>query len=896
MKQLPENLFGRSQLLYTKLHLPLVQSAILRPHLFEKLSLDLNHKLILISAPAGFGKTTLAANWLSQLNSIYRYTWLSLDENDNDLRRFLSYLMAALQKIDAHIGRGLQDILRTFDLSDIDAVLTALLNDIVAINEELIQQHSILVLDDYHVLDNPAIDEAVLFLLDHLPAHFHLMLLSRIDPTLPLGRLRAKRQLIEVRERDLRFSVDETHLFLTDIMDISLPSDDIRLLHARTEGWIAGLQLASLALQNSEPSFVAEFSGTHRYILDYLTDEVFQHQTPELQQFLLETSVLNRMCAELCDHLRQTNNSQMLLETLEHANLFVVPLDQQRRWYRYHHLFADLLRQRMRQTMPENIHTLHERASAWYASFAVASEDEAAVDESIHHAVAAQNHEQIAALLERFGDDIWERGEHDKLRRWLTLLPEGIILSQPKLSIFQSWLDFSIGQYSNAEASLSRAELGLNEAANIPELRGRITAIRAFIATFRGDLQNTARFAEQALQQLSPQSRWRASAAIALGDAYSISGNIVTAGEVYQEVLNSTHAAGNLYLALNAGFKLATIQRQRGLLREAYMTCSQQIAFAEKAGLAQTVMAGCLYALRGDILCEWNNLAEGLAQTQQALETSGQTRHVGFAGWIMLFRTRSLLAARDIEQADETLRRMESLARETPLPPWIVSPMTALRVLLWLAQGEMEQALAWVKNSSLSLDDTRMFGREFEYLAFVRLLAMQGEIDLAQTVLTRLFNVTHESQRASLSLIILLTQALLFQVQRKPDAALQAAVDALYIGEKGDFVRSFLDVGTPLVPLLQAAKAQGISPTYTHRLLTLMTTESSPQSPPPDTLSEREQEVLLLIANGLKNQAIADQLVISLNTVLYHTKNIYSKLHVTHRTQAVQRARELNLL
>jgi len=262
----------------------------------------------------------------------------------------------------------------------------------------------------------------------------------------------------------------------------------------------------------------------------------------------------------------------------------------------------------------------------------------------------------------------------------------------------------------------------------------------------------------------------------------------------------------------------------------------------------------------------------------------------------MLYRTRSLLAARDLENAAATLQHMEVLAQNTPLPSWITSPMTALRILLWLAQGETEKVLAWAKDSSLSPDDTHMFGREFEYLTFARLLAMQGQIDAAQTVLKRLLNVTHESQRASLSLIILLIQALLFQVQRKPDAALQAVVDALYIGEKGDFVRSFLDVGTPLVPLLQAAKAQGISPTYTHRLLTLMTTDALPQPPPMDTLSEREREVLLLIANGLKNQAIADQLVISLNTVLYHTKNIYSKLHVTHRTQAVQRARELKLL
>lgn len=668
-----ENSFWPSQLLQTKLHPPVAKTVILRPRLFEKLNAALNTKLILISAPAGFGKTTLAANWLSHLSSAaadpVRYTWLSLDENDNELSRFLLYLTAALQKLDKHIGRGLPEALSVPELVDVEALLTALLNDLVALEDEFPRRHNILLLDDYHVLENARIDEALTFLFNHLPANLHLVLLSRIDPMLPLAQMRAKRHITEIRERDLRFSLDEAALFLRDVMGIAPSAEDIALLQNRTEGWIAGLQLAGLALQGSEDYFAAEFSGTHRYILDYLTDEVFHQQTPEMQHFLLETSVLNRMNAELCDFLRETTNSQSSLEALERANLFVVPLDQQRLWYRYHHLFNDLLRQRLRQTLPEKVVKLHQRASQWYTTLAAASNDEAALDEAFYHAVAAQDHLQVASLLEQFGDDIWKRGEHDKLRRWVTPLPDNIILDRPALNIFRGWLNFASGHYAEAELHLTQAKQMLDKAISPSELHGRVAAVQAFIATFKGSPSDTVRFAAEALEQLTPRSIWRSSAAIALGDAYSLTGNLIQADEAYQEALVTSRMNGNLYLALNASFKFAANQRQRGLLRQAYDICSEYITLAEKSGLAQTAMAGCLYALRGDILCEWNQLVEGLANTQQAMEARLQTRHIGFAGWITLYRIRSLLAARDLEQAGETLHRMEVMARNTPYPP-----------------------------------------------------------------------------------------------------------------------------------------------------------------------------------------------------------------------------------
>jgi LuxR family maltose regulon positive regulatory protein len=819
-------LAGPTWLLQTKLQIPVHPTVVMRPRLLQKLNAALEHTLTLISASAGFGKTTLVVDWLMHIHELAAQpvacAWVSLDEHDNDLRRFLSYLIAALQKIDNHIGRGLSEALQTPQQPDIEAMLTAVLNDLVALGEEQLSHHVLLVLDDYHVLDHPQIDEALIFLLEHLPARVHLVLLSRIDPALPLARLRAKRQIVEIRERDLRFTTDEASSFLSTIMHLTVSPPDVDVLSARTEGWIAGLQLAAIALQTADgtdATFIAEFSGTHRYIMDYLIDEVVQQQPAEIQRFLLETSLLNRMSAPLCDTLRASQDSMEILTKLEQLNLFIVPLDHQRRWYRYHHLFADLLRLRAQQTIPEELVALHERASTWYAELASSATDSVALDEAFHHALVAKNYHRVATLLEQWGDRFWESGEHDELRRLLATLPHDVRIAYPRLGIFQGWLAFTSGQYAEAETYLLQAEQMLGVISEAQELAGRIAATRAFIATFQGDAARTIRFAETALNLLGDQrSTWHGSAAIALGDAYGLSGTIATAGDAYQRALRTSQASGNTYLALNAGFKLAATQRQRGMLQQAFSTCSELIDVAEQHGLAQTAMAGCLYALRGDILCEWNRLPEALAETQRGINVSAYTKHLGFAGWIHLYRTRCLLAARDIEQAEATIQRIETLAQPT-LPPWLASPFAALRVLLLLVRGNIGGANAWVAERGLGVQDTILPMREFEYLTFARILALQGRLPEAQTLLAQLLESSRMGGRTSVSIIVLITQALLLQAQGKRDDAVAAIVEALGLAEPGNFTRVFVDSGAPLVPLLKAAEARGTTPLYVRSLL-----------------------------------------------------------------------------
>lgn len=887
-----------SQLLQTKLHRPAKADLVVRPRLLAALNHALTSKLTLVSAPAGFGKTTLVAQWASQVEPVAVLAWLSLDENDNDLLRFLSYLVAALQTLNPRIGQRLQEVLYGAGQPDPQTILTVLINDMVAVFEDSPDTAFVLILDDYHALESAEIDEALTFLLDHQPANLHVILTSRIDPALPLARLRVRGQMTEIRERDMRFTLEEAQAFLARRMALPLSLDQMTQVWTRTEGWIAGLQLAGLAIEGDGAQFVAEFTGTHRYILDYLSDEVFAKQPPDIQRFMLETSSLNRMCAELCDAVREETESQTFLEALERANLFIVPLDQARRWYRYHHLFADLLRQRASRLMPERVLALHHQASRWYMDFASETGELEAIDEAMGHAIHAKDPAHTAALLERCSDALWERGQHDKLRRWLSLLPESVLETSPRLGIFRAWLAFTAGQYELAHRTLTAAEKALI-GSQVSELYGRIATTRAFIATFQGDIAATIQHARNALSLLADQtSTWHSSAAVALGDAYSLSGRLSEAEEAYRAALTDHHVALNLYTSLNAGFKVAGIHRQRGLLNAAYETCSRFIALAERGSLAQTSMAGCLYALRGDILCEWNQIPEALAQTQQAMDASHNAPHIGFVAWIHLYRIRCLLAARDFEQAARTLDQINTLGQSKPLPPWIVSPLEALRALLMLVQGDQSGLAAWVKDRGLSLDGSDVARRDFEYLTFARLLALQGRLDEALSLLDRLLEASRSMGRASISLIVLISKALLLNARHQTDEALDALVEALRIGQVGGFIRAFADGGAPMLALLKLNGSRGISSEYSQRLLTAFSANPvlRPSVAHPDSLSEREMEVLDLIANGLKNQDIADQLVISLNTVLYHTKNIYSKLGVTHRTQAVQRARDIGLL
>jgi LuxR family maltose regulon positive regulatory protein len=930
-------------ILQTKLYIPPTRPELVsRPRLIERLNAGLTTRgafaraLTLICAPAGFGKTTLVSAWIQDLGRTIppvAIAWLSLDESDNDPTRFLAYLIAALQTTEAGIGGGVLSALQSPQPPPVEAVLISLINEVASIPDRIV-----LVLDDHHLINTQPIYDALAFLLEHLPPRMHLVIASREDPHMPLARLRARGQLTELRATDLRFTSSESAEFLNQAMDLNLSAEDITALERRTEGWIAGLQLAAISMQgHKEPSaFVKSFTGSHRFVLDYLLEEVLEQQSERVQTFLLQTAILDRLSGSLCDAVRcggatspstpegdavpfgdteartGQGDSQATLERLERANLFIVPLDEERRWYRYHHLFADLLRQRQRQTQPEQVPTLHRRASEWY-------ERNGFLDEAIEHALRAADLGRAAYLIEEHVDTAWQRGEHTRLRRWLAGLPVELIFSRPHLCIPHAWDLFTSGQHDAAEQSLQAAERALDPRTTEPspperaplsdadrrQIQGRVAAIRAFLASYRGDLPGTIRQAGRALAHLPEQdTNWRSTAAIALGDAHSLRGELPAAYRARWQALEASKAGGNISMIAN--LKLADTYRQQGKLRQTVEICRQQWELAQELGLSETVVAGWLLAIWGETLAELNDLEGALRQTRQGVKRTERGKDVMVIGWSNLCLIRVLFSTSDFTSANRAIHKMEAVARKHDLPPFITHPMAAWQARIWLAQGNLEGAAQWAAERGLTTDGGPTLLREMEYLALARILIAQGRLAETAGLLQRLLETAETGGHTSRTIEILMLQALASQAGGQPDRAMTRLEQALTLAEPGGFVRVFVDEGPPMARLLYRAATHRMESDYARRLLAAFSSVEVKQTEPSSTqlsgselvepLSERELEVLQLLAKGLNNREVAARLFLSLNTVKTHNRNIYGKLGVRSRTQAVARARTLGIL
>jgi LuxR family maltose regulon positive regulatory protein len=922
-------------LLQTKLYIPPIRPELIsRPRLIERLNASLHHKLTLISAPAGFGKTSLVSDWVihcSQLEPKVRAAWLSLDESDNDLVRFLAYMIAALQTIEANIGKGALSALQSPQPPPAEAVLVSLINEVAAIPGSII-----FVLDDHHTIESSPVDDALAFLLDHLPPNIHMVIATREDPHLPLARLRARGQLTEVRAKDLRFTSDEAAEFLNQAMGLDLSAEDIAALERRTEGWIAGLQLAAISMQGRQDvtAFIQSFTGSHHFVLDYLLEEVVEQQTQNVQSFLLQTSILDRLTGALCDAVRfgtaETPSSpggtaltgqddgQAILEMLEQTNLFIVSLDDERRWYRYHHLFADLLRQRLHQIQSEQIPTLQIRASEWY-------EQNGLIDEAIEHALRAEDFERAADLLEAHVDALWQRGEHTKLWRWQAELPREMVFSKPQLCIPYAFYLYNGGQLDAAEQSLQAAEQALDlstdhtteaslieqnlsHGTDVMKLRGRVATIRAFIASYRGDVPGIIQYARKALDYLPEQdSPWRGIAAIVLGDAHAITGELATAYQIRLEALEISKAVGDIYLVMIANLKVAVTLRMQGQLERVIEICQQQIELAHESGMSQIVVVGWLLAIWGEALAELNDLDRALDKAKKGVELTEGGGEVAMLGWSYLCLTRVLYSRGDVAGTEEMVRKMENTARESDLPPSITNLMAAWQARIWLAQDELDAASQWVGERELNPDGEPTYLREMEYIVLARILIAQERLDEATRLLQPLLEMVEVGARTSRAIEILMLQALAFRAGGDTAGAMTALERALTLAEPGGFIRIFVDEGPPVARLLYEAATRGIAPDYTRRLLAAFPaaeTEESAAATPREAsqaamvepLSERELDVLELIAQGLTNPEIASRLFLALNTVKSHARNIYGKLGVHSRTQAKARAQALGIL
>jgi len=863
-----------------------------RLRLIEQLNSDLQRKLTLISAPAGFGKTTLICEWIVSCRC--PVAWLSLDEGDNELTRFLTYFIAALQTIVPSIGDGVLAMLQSPQPPPVEPTLTALLNEITEVPEEVI-----LVLDDYHLIDTKVIDEALTFLLEHLPPQIHLVIVTREDPNLPLARLRASGQLTELRVAELRFIHSEVVTFLNKSMGLDLSAEEIVALEIRTEGWIAGLQLAALSMQSHKdtPDFIKSFTGSHHFVLDYLVEEVLQQHPQSIQTFLLQTSILDRLCGPLCDTVLgdSSTSGQETLEYLERNNLFIVPLDDERRWYRYHHLFADLLRQRLQQSTTsfmrnelESMDELHGRASQWY-------EDNGLELDAFRHAAAANDIDRAERLIEGKGVPLQYRGTASTVLNWLASLPVAELDGRPSLWVsYASALNLT-GHQTDAEQKLQAAEAALQGTAQDERTRdmiGHIAAIRAMIAVGHHQLETIVTQSHRALEYLHPDNLTvRTIISWTLGLAYQLQGDRKAASQAYHDVLSISQASGDMISTLAATIGLGNIQEtenQLFLAAESYQL--GQKLFGDPP---QPIACGAYLDLAG-IHYEWNDLDTALKQGQLSLQLAQQVEGIDTPAlcWVLLARVE--LARGDMAGAAALLAQAEEFVHRRNFNHRIPE-IAAVKVLTLLHQGEMVAAAHLAQKYELPISQTRV------HLA-------QSETSAALMVLEPLRQQAEVKGWEDERLQVMVLQAVTHYSHGNKEKAVQLLDEALMLAKPGGFIRTFLDEGEPMAQLISTAAARGIMPDYTANLLAIFEAEkprivgeSYSLIPPTaqhliEPLSQREQEILHLISQGLSNREIGERLSLALDTVKGHNHRIFGKLQVHRRTEAVARARKLGLL
>jgi LuxR family maltose regulon positive regulatory protein len=929
-------------LLATKLFVPPARAALVaRPRLFARVESGLRDKLTLVAAPAGFGKTTLLSAWrATAAGSAAPLAWVSLDAADNDPLRFWSYVIAALDTLAPGAGTAALAALQAPQPPPLDGILISVLNAVgaaaVAAGHELT-----LVLDDYHVITAVAIHAALALLLEYLPPALHLVILTRADPALPLARMRANGTVTELHAADLRFTAGEAAAFLNEIMGLALSGEDLAALEARTEGWIAGLQLAALAMRDhrDRAGFIRTFSGSNRYIVDYLAAEVFARQPAPLQTFLLHTAVLVRMCGPLCDTLLAQpdaddgsapdptppgaagTSSQDMLEELERANLFVVPLDEDRVWYRYHHLFAEVLRQQLaRRASPATVAGLHGRASAWY-------EQQGLVGEAVQHALAAPDPPRAAQLIERYGLRIIVGGGVQTALAWLGRLPEALLLARPFLLILHSLALLFNNEPAAAEARLQDAErsIGLDTppaAARIAQ--GNVAAIRANMALYSGDLAGCITYGERVLALL-PASEViaRTTAELHVARAFRVSGDVTQAEERRAvAAIAPIRATGSLIGTIGAVANLARLQILQGRRRAAAATYRQLDEMVSGPDELRGLHGGLAYHVgMGELHREWNELdaaadylAAAMALLPGRLTVDAEDVALGYLALARLQHARGEHAA-----AQETLLNFTDQAGRRGFVADLLRRGTALQAQFALAAGNLPAAIAWVRTSGLHPDDDLRFPREAEYLLLTRVLIAQAQggyagdcLPQALHLLDRLLADAEAKDRQDSVLEILIVQAQALSAQGTRPAALATLSRALALGAREGYVRRFVDEGLAMQALLRQVAAGTVAPDYIQLLLAAFGQPASAavrqgEGVPPvqargpgpaalrEPLSEREREVLRLIASGQSNAEVARALVIAVSTVKTHTNSIFGKLGVTSRTQAIALARDLQL-
>lgn len=895
-----------SPLLVTKLHRPSPRSPrVARDRILRQLDRGLTSRLILVSAAAGFGKTTVLLDWAQHTQ--LPIGWLGLDERDNDPTRFWTYLVAALQTAERAIGEATLSMLQSPKPIDFEVFLTPLLNELAQVQTDLI-----VVVDDYHLITTPAIHDALAFLLEHLPGQIHLAIATRSDPPLPLARWRVRGQLTELRAAELRFTDAEAAAFLQQSLALPLSEAQIATIQRQTEGWIAGLQLAALSLRDAtDPAAVINtFGGNQRYILDYLVEEVLERQPPPLRAFLLRTSILEQMCGPLCAAVvREAADGSATLDHLERQNLLVERLDREHTWYRYHHLFAESLRHLLQRSEPNCIPTYHHRAAQWYSC-------QGYIAEALEHAVAAGCFEYAARLIEQeMQTNENPRLDAIALRKALAALPPELTQTRPWLLVAKAWVGFTSSQFAEAIAVIQALEHLLEQnppaTENADPLWGLVFALKGMQARQQGQAVNSVVWMEKALQLLPQDYSWlRSLMLLNLGVTYFVTDNYEAAQRLLPEVSRIGRARGAADPAIAGLYLQAQFLALRGHLDEAISLCQQGLDLATERRWLPTYAGVLVQVALADLLREQNQLDMAAQHLNQSIDRAIQNQQPGLMmGYITLARVRQ--AQGDFSAAWTALQAAERC--QVWLWPTILS-VTACKARLHLAEDNLDAAIAWAESRCLSIEDELHYsatdrfpgGSELDYLTYARVLLAYGQqrsssshLQDALRLLGRLQAFAKAGGRTIRVLETLLLQGLVWQAQGNRERSLQALHQALHIPGFGNYLRLFLDAGKPMAELLQSASKTIDSPEVNPLLAAFCLAQDKQrryQQPLIEPLSDRELEVLHYLATGMTNQAIASQLFVSLAAVKWHARNIYAKLQVKNRTQAVAKARELGIL
>jgi LuxR family maltose regulon positive regulatory protein len=907
-------------LLATKLYLPHTQPGfVARPRLLDRLDGAIERGLVLVCAPAGFGKTALLANWLRRDGR--PVAWLSLDAGDSDPARFWRHVVAALDQARPGVAERVMGLLGPPAPPSFEGLVTALINELAG---QPADGDVLLVLDDYHLIESEPVHTAVMFLLDHLPAGLHLVLASRSDPPLALARLRARGQLTELRAADLRFTSEEAAVLLVEAAGLDLPETAVAALGARTEGWAAGLRLAALSLrgQTDVAGFVTTFSGSHRYVLDYLTEEVLERQPQQVRGFLLETSVLERLSGKLCDAVTGRTDGQSMLEAVEAAGLFLVPLDEVRGWWRYHHLFADLLRARLQQERPERVPELHRNAASWY-------EEHGLADDAVRHALGAGAMNWAARLIEQHFDALFYlRGEGTTVERWLSALPADLIRSRPRLLVAQAAMADASGRIEHVGGLLAAAEDALAHVADEPfepssgeagsllvNVPATIAIFRAYLAELRGDAEGTHTFASRARDEIvEGESMLEFIAHGHLAIAEWLRGQLTEAEQALSSSIGQWRAAGHRNLIGWGSHHLGQVRLALGRPNAASETYQRTLEVTTAIDRPTLPAAGIAYAGLAEVAYQRNELdtalslvTEGIDLCRQFTFTPPLATALATLSWI-----------RQAEgDTDAALEAMAEAERVSPGPAVadLLNPVPAQQARLLLAQGDVAAADRWTHERGLSSGDEPTYPRELAYLVLARVLLAQDMPDQALALLARLLAAAEDQRRVGSVIEIRALQALALAARGGDAEAVDALAVALTLGCPGGYIRVFADEGGPMQALLnrlvaaqrdEHTSAGAVPLDYLARLLRAFDEQSAEQvsgrsapAVPPgliEALTSREAEVLGLLAEGKSNQRIAEELVVTVDTVKKHVSHILDKLGADNRTEAATRGRQLGLI